>query len=90
MGQNATLPSSPSVGDVWHTGQTIATYVADDGTGSAGWIYLGGVSAPGGISLPIFTNSTRPSATKAGQMILNTDTSTVQVSTGSSWIDVGP
>lgn len=90
MGQNATLPSSPSVGDIWHTGETIATYVNEDGSGNPGWIYLGGVAAPGGISLPTFTNTTRPSATKAGQMILNTDTNTVQVSDGSTWINIGP
>jgi hypothetical protein len=90
MGQNATLPASPSVGDVWHTGETIATYVNEDGSGNPGWIYLGGVAAPGGISLPTFDNTSRPSATKAGQMILNTDTNTVQVSDGSTWINIGP
>jgi hypothetical protein len=90
MGQNATLPASPSVGDVWHTGETIATYVNEDGSGNPGWIYLGGVAAPGGISLPTFDNTSRPSAAKAGQMILNTDTSTVQVSDGSTWINIGP
>ena len=90
MGQNATLPSSPSVGDVWHTGETLATYVNEDGSGNPGWIYLGGVAAPGGVSLPTFDNTTRPAASKAGQMILNTDTNTVQVSDGSTWLNIGP
>lgn len=90
MGQNGTLPTSPSVGDVWHTGETIATYVNEDGSGNPGWIYLGGVAAPGGISIPTFTNATRPSATKAGQMILNSDTSKVEVSDGSTWLVIGP
>lgn len=90
MGQNGTLPGTPSVGDVWHTGETIATYVNEDGSGNPGWIYLGGVAAPGGISIPTFTNTTRPSAAKAGQMILNSDTSKVEVSDGSTWLVIGP
>jgi hypothetical protein len=90
MGVNNTLPVSGASGDLWHTGTTLSTWVNDRGDGNPGWISLGGNFAPTGLSVPIFNNSNRPSATIAGQLILNLDTNTVQISTGTNWIDVGP
>ena len=90
MGVNSTLPASGNPGDLWHTGTTLATWVQDRGDETPGWISLGGNFAPTGLAVPIFNNSNRPSATIAGQLILNTDTSTVQISTGASWVSIGP
>lgn len=90
MGVNPTLPASGNPGDLWHTGTTLATWVQDRGDETPGWISLGGNRAPTGIAVPAFTNATRPSAAIPGQLILNLETSKVQVSAGGNWIDIGP
>lgn len=90
MGVNSILPVSGAPGDLWHTGTTLATWVGDRGDGNPGWISLGGNRAPTGLAVPAFTNATRPSASIPGQLILNVDTSTIQVSTGTTWINIGP
>lgn len=89
---NVTLPSSPTVGDITHNGDSAAIYVTDkDSGGNPGWVWLGGPFAPEGIILPNKTNTERNAMTPVlGMMILNIDTATVQVYNGSTWINVGP
>ena len=89
---NVTLPSSPTVGDITHNGDSAAIYVTDkDSGGNAGWVWLGGPFAPEGIILPNKTNAERNAMTAVlGMMILNIDSAEVQVYNGSTWITVGP
>lgn len=89
---NVTLPSSPTVGDFTHNGDSVATYVNDkDGGGNPGWVWLGGPFAPEGIIFPNKTTAERNAMSAVlGMAILNVTTGKLEVYDGSSWIVVGP
>ena len=93
MGFNNTLPTSGvAVGDIWHLGNGVATYVSDvDGLGTPGWIVLGGtISLPRGMQVPVVL--TQPSSPRIGEMIWNDGPATpvLQVYDGSGWVTIGP
>jgi hypothetical protein len=93
MGFNNTLPTSGvAVGDIWHLGNGVATYVSDvDGVGTPGWIVLGGtISLPRGMQVPVVL--TQPSSPRVGEMIWNDGPATpvLQVYDGSGWVTIGP
>ena len=89
---NVTLPSSPTVGDFTHNGDSVATYVNDkDGGGNPGWVWLGGPFAPEGIIFPNKTTTERNAMSAVlGMAILNVTTGKLEVYDGSNWIVVGP
>lgn len=93
MGYNGTLPTTGvAVGDIWHLGNGVATYVSDvDGVGTPGWIVLGGtISLPRGMQVPVVL--TQPSSPRIGEMIWNDGPATpvLQVYDGSGWVTIGP
>jgi len=51
-------------------------------------INVGLVTTTSGVVLPSFTNSTRPATPATGQTIYNTTIKTVQIWSGSSWVNV--
>jgi len=52
-------------------------------------ISVGTLTATAGVALPSFTNSNRPSSSSIGTLVWNTEEETVQVWTGTNWLDVG-
>ena len=89
---NVTLPSSPTVGDFTHNGDSAAIYVTDkDSGGNPGWVWLGGPFAPEGIIFPNKTTAERNAMSAVlGMAILNVSTGKLEVYDGSNWIVVGP
>lgn len=88
MPSNATLPTTPSEGDVFFSNNALYMYVGDDGAGAADWVLIGG---PGngtgsyGMQLPAFENTDFPSLTNEGALIYDLTDSLVRVWNGTSW-----
>lgn len=92
IGFSATLPSSPSVGDIAHQGNGVQTYVSDiDGAGTPGWIGLGGTINFGrGLQLPVYAGGARPSSPRIGEAIWDDDVPNLKIWDGSAWLNIGP
>ena len=85
---SATLPGSPTEGDIYFSNNALYMYVGDDGAGAADWVLIGG---PGngtgsyGMQLPAFENTDFPSLTNEGALIYDLTDSLVRVWNGTSW-----
>lgn len=92
IGFSATLPSSPSVGDIAHQGNGVQTYVSDiDGAGTPGWIGLGGTINFGrGLQLPVYAGGARPSSPRIGEAIWDDDVPNLKIWDGAAWLNIGP
>lgn len=91
MPSNATLPTTPTEGDVFFSNNALYMYVGDDGSGVAGWVLIGGPgNATGnyGLQLPVFESPDRPSVAGEGVLIYNLTDSVVQVWNGTSWANL--
>lgn len=91
MPSNATLPTTPTEGDVFFSNNALYMYVGDDGSGAAGWVLIGGPgNATGnyGLQLPVFESPDRPSVAGEGVLIYNLTDSVVQVWNGTSWANL--
>lgn len=51
---------------------------------------MGSIDRTGSNSYTICTSSTRPASPIAGSMIFETDTNTLQLYSGSAWVQIGP
>lgn len=91
MPSNATLPTTPTEGDVFFSNNALYMYVGDDGSGAADWVLIGGPgNATGnyGLQLPVFESPDRPSVAGEGVLIYNLTDSVVQVWNGTSWANL--
>jgi hypothetical protein len=83
----ATLPTTPTEGDVFFSNNALYMYVGDDGSGAAGWVLVGGPgNATGdyGFQLPVFENTDFPTG-REGNMIYDLTDSVVRVYNGTTW-----
>lgn len=87
-----TLPATPSVGDIAHTGSGVQTYVSDiDGAGTPGWIGLGGtVNFGRGLQIPVYVGGARPTSPRIGEAIWDDDVPNLKIWDGTSWLNIGP
>jgi len=83
----SSLPASPTAGDIIIYDNAVYVRVADDGSGSAGNILLGGFFGGIGFQLPSFEDDSLPTGIE-GQIIYNATDSQVQVYNGSNWVAV--
>ena len=92
LGFSATVPASPSIGDIAHTGDGVQTYVSDiDGAGTPGWIGLGGtINQTRGSQLPVFVGGARPASPRIGEMIWDDDVPNLKIWDGAAWLNIGP
>ena len=91
LGYSGTLPASPSIGDIAHTGGGLQTYVDDiDGAGTPGWIGLGGAITTRGVQLSVWAGGARPASPRVGEMIWDDDVPNLKIWDGAAWLNIGP
>lgn len=89
---DASRPSSPQTGDMHVTNDYLEVYAANaDGQGTAGWIQMPCANGERGLQVPFFTTTERNAipSPRAGELILNTSTSQLQIYNGSAWVAIG-
>tara|TARA_B100000035_G_C21023264_1_gene564987 strand:+ start:14 stop:1438 length:1425 start_codon:yes stop_codon:yes gene_type:complete len=89
---DSSRPSSPQTGDMHVTNDYLEIYSANaDGQSNGGWLQMPCANGERGLQLPFFTTTERNSipSPRAGELILNTTTSIVQIYNGTSWVDLG-
>jgi hypothetical protein len=87
---STTLPGSPTQGDMYYSNNALYLYVNDDGSGSAGWVNIGGPGAGtggNGMALPVYEDTDFPTG-QEGQLLYDLTNSVVKVFNGTSWTNV--